>query len=173
MINIHSLLWIDFVIIAIITIFFIRGFLRGFRIEAFSLVFWLLAIAIGFTFYQEFSVYFDAIFKLPLVKAVAAFASLLCLTLIVGLIIRLLLGAVIKKSQLSFIDRLSGMIMGLMNGMIVVVIVILFAGLTNLPKELWWTQSTVLPPFQLSAIWLRDNIPSELTKNVHYPKYGE
>jgi len=172
-IDINSLLWIDFVIIGIITISFIRGFLRGFRIEAFTLLFWLLATAIGFAFCHDFSVYFDAIFKLPKAKAAAAFVSLLFITLIVGIIIRLLLGATIKKPQLFFIDRLAGMIMGQINGMIVVVIFILLAGLTNLPKELWWTQSTVLLPFQLSAIWLQDKIPSELTYYVHYPKYGE
>jgi len=171
-ININSLLWIDFVIIGLIAISFIRGFLRGFRTEVFSLVFWLLAIAIGFAFCHEFSVYFDALLKLPIAKTAAAFVSLLFMTLIVGIIIRLLLGGVIKKPQLTFIDRLSGMIVGLINGMMVVVIAILLAGLTNLPKELWWTQSTMLPTFQLSAIWLRDNIPSELNHNVHYPKYG-
>ncbi len=173
MININSLLWIDFVIIGLIAISFIRGFLRGFRIEAFSLVFWLLAMAIGFAFCHDFSVYFDSIFKLAIAKTAAAFISLLFMTLIIGIVIRLLLGAVIKKSQLFFIDRLSGMILGLINSMIVVVLLILLAGLTNLPKELWWTQSTVIPPFQLSAIWLRDKIPSELNDNVHYPKYGE
>jgi len=117
-IDINSLLWIDFVIIAIISMSFIRGFLRGFRVEAFSLVFWLLAIIIGFAFCQEFSVYFNAIFKLPIAKTAAAFSSLLFITLMVGFIIRLLLGAVIKKPQLFFIDRLSGMIVGLINGMI-------------------------------------------------------
>jgi membrane protein required for colicin V production len=172
-IDINSLLWIDFVIIAIISIFFCRGFLRGFRIEVFSLVFWLLGIIIGFVFCKEFSIYFESIFKLPMAKTVAAFASLLFITQIVGLIIRLLLGAAIKKPQLLFIDRLSGMIVGLINGMVGVVIAVLLAGLTNLPKELWWTQSIVVPPFQLSAMWLRDKIPTELTENVHYPKYGE
>ena len=108
MIDINSLLWIDFVIIAIISIFFFRGFLRGVRIEAFSLVFWLLAIIIGFAFCHEFSVYFDSISKLPIAKTVAAFIALVLITQIVGLIIRLLLGSVIKKPKLFFIDRLFG-----------------------------------------------------------------
>jgi len=172
-IDINSLLWIDFVIIGIIAISFIRGFIRGFRIEAFSLVFWLLAMAIGLGFCHDFSVYFDSIIKLPIAKTATAFVSLLLITRLIGMIMRLLLGAIIKKPQLFFLDRLAGMIVGLINGLILVLIMILLAGLSNLPKELWWTQSMVLPPFQLSAIWLRDNIPSELTKNVHYPKYGE
>jgi len=169
-ININSLLWVDFVIIGLIAISVIKGFFRGSRVEIFSLVFWLLAMAIGFAFCNEFSVYFDAIFKVLIAKTAAAFVSLISLTLMVGIIIRLLLGAVITKPQLSFVERLSGMVVGLINGMIIVVILVLLAGLSNLPKELWWTQSTVLPPFQLSAIWLRDKIPSELTKNAHYPK---
>ena len=173
MIDINSLLWIDFVIIAIVAMSLLRGLFRGFRMEAFSFVFWLLAMIIGFAFCNEFSVYFDAIFKLPIEKTAAAFTSLIFITRIVGIILRLLLGAAIKKTQLFFSDRLSGMILGLINGMIIVVIFVLLAGLTNLPKELWWTQSTLVPPFQLSAIWLRDRIPSEVTHNIHYPKYGE
>ncbi len=147
--------------------------MRGARIEAFSFMFWLLSIAIGFVFCNEFSIYFDSILNLPIVKIVTAFVSLLFMTLMVGIIIRLLLGSVIKKPQLCFTDRLLGMLIGILNGMIVIVLFILLAGLTNLPKELWWTQSSLLPPFQISAIWLRDNIPSELTSNVHYPKNGE
>jgi len=172
-ININSLIWIDFVIIGIIAISFIKGFLRGFRIEAFSLLFWVLAIAIGFGFCHEFSAYFDTLFKLPIAKLVAAFVSLILITRLIGMIIRFLLGAIIKKSQLFFIDRLTGMIVGLINGLVLVLIMTLLAGLSNLPKELWWTQSTVLPPFQLSAIWLRDKFPSELSNNIHYPKYAE
>ncbi len=57
-------------------------------------------------------------------------------------------------------DRFGGMIFGAVRGMVVVTVVVILAGLTPLPKDSWWTESTVIPPFQLLAVWLRDHLSS-------------
>ena len=52
--------------------------------------------------------------------------------------------------------------------MFVVLVLVMLAGLTSLPNDLWWKESKLLPPFQISAIWLRDHIPSGLAEYIHY-----
>jgi len=160
--------WIDYVIIGLVFIAFITGFLRGFSLEFFSLVFWLLAIGVGLSFSREFSVFLESIISNPLPKIAASFLLLFLITLIVGSLIRVLLGESIKKTTLTFTDRLGGMIFGALHGMVVVVVLVMLAGLTALPDDLWWKESKLLPSFQTCVIWSRDHIPSGLAEYIHY-----
>ena len=163
-----QIIWIDYVIIGLVSSGLIIGLLRGFSLEVFSLVFWLLAIGIGLSFSSEFSVFLDSTISNPIPKIAASFTLLFLITLIVGSLIRMLLGESIKKSKLTFTERLGGMIFGIVHGMVVVVVLVMLAGLTALPDDLWWKESKLLPPFELCAIWLRDHIPSGLAGYVHY-----
>lgn len=162
------MIWIDYVIIGLVFIAFITGFLRGFSLEFFSLVFWLLAIGVGLSFSREFSVFLESIISNPLPKIAASFLLLFLITLIVGSLIRVLLGESIKKTTLTFTDRLGGMIFGALHGMVVVVVLVMLAGLTALPDDLWWKESKLLPSFQTCVIWSRDHIPSGLAEYIHY-----
>jgi membrane protein required for colicin V production len=162
------MIWVDHVIIGLVFIAFIRGFLRGFSLEFFSLVFRLLAIGVGLSFSREFSVFLESVISNPLLKMAASFLLLFLITLIVGSLIRVLLGESIKKSKLTFTDRFGGMIFGVLHGMVIVVVLVMLAGLTTFPDDLWWKESKLLPSFQTCAIWSRDHIPSGLAEYIHY-----
>jgi membrane protein required for colicin V production len=162
------MIWIDYAIIGLISTALIIGLLRGFSLEVFSLAFWVLATGVGLSFSREFSVFLEAAISQAAPKIAASFTLLFLITLIVGSLIRMLLGEAIKKTQLTFMARLGGMIVGAVHGMVAMVVIVMLAGLTSMPNDLWWAESKLLPPFQLCAVWLRDHIPSELAAYVHY-----
>jgi len=162
------MIWVDYTIIGLVSFGLITGLLRGFSVEVFSLVFWLLAIGVALGFCRDFSVFLESTISNTIPKIAGSFTLLLMITLIVGRLIRLLLGESLNKPVLTFMDRLGGMIFGLPHGMLVVVVLVMLAGLTDLPDDLWWKESKLLPPFQIGAIWLRDHIPSGLAEYIHY-----
>lgn len=162
------MIWVDYFIIGLVSIGLIIGFLRGFSLELFSLIFWLLAIGVGLSFSREFSVFLESDISNPVTKITASFLSLFLITLIVGGLIRMLLGESIKKPKLSFAERLGGITVGVVHGIVMVVAVVMLSGLTDLPNDLWWKESKLLPPFQLCALWLREQVPSGLAEYVHY-----
>lgn len=162
------MIWIDFVIIALIIITLIAGLLRGLSQQAFSLIFWLLAIVVGLNFSVEFSVFLKTTVSHPHARIAASFALLFLITLITGEIIGLLLGELVKKAELSFSDRFGGMLFGVAHGMVAVTVLILLAGLSVLPNSAWWKQSILIPPFQSIAVWLQGHVPTELTQYLHY-----
>jgi len=162
------MIWVDYVIIGLVSISLIIGLLRGISREVFSLVFWLLAIGVGLSFSSEFSVFLEPTISNPLLKIAASFTSLFLITLTVGSLIRMLLGESLKRSELTFTDCLGGMILGVLHGIVAVVVLVMLVGLTSLPDDPWWKESKLLPPFQICAIWLRDHIPSGLAEYVHY-----
>lgn len=162
------MIWIDFAIAGLLCLALIMGLLKGFSRQAFSLVCWLLAVWVGLSFSLGFSSFLKSTITDPAARMAISFVALCLITLMVGGLIRLLLGELVKKSNLNINDRLGGVLFGAAHGMVFVTILVMLAGLSVLPHSPWWKESKLIPPFQAITLWLRDHIPSELTKNVHY-----
>lgn len=162
------MIWIDFAIIGLISVFLIMGLFRGLNKEVFSLGFWLLAVGVGLSFSRDLSGFLASAISSPASRVAASFVILFVITLILGGLICVLLGALVKKTGLTFSDRIGGLIFGVARGMVVVTVIVVLAGFTSLPKDTWWTESKLIPPFQLLAVWLRDHIPSGMAEFVNY-----
>lgn len=162
------MIWIDFTLMGLVFMCFIIGLLRGFIKEFFSLAFWMLACWVSLRFSREFSVFLESTISHPPARTVASFMGLLVITLSLGSLIGLLMNILTKNTGLTFTDRFGGMIFGIIRGMVVVTVVVIVAGLTPLPKDSWWTKSTLIPPFQSLAVWLRDHLSSGIAKYISY-----
>lgn len=162
------LLWVDHVIIAIIFSYTLIGGIRGLVDEILSLAGWLLAIWLGLTFNREFSILLTITVTNPAVKVGLSFVGLLLITLLIAKALKVLLADVIKTTQIGFLNRFWAMLLGSVQGGIVVALLILLAGLSPLPKDAWWHQALWIPPFQSLAIFMRDTIPSEMSAYVNY-----
>lgn len=162
------MIWIDFAIIGLISISLITGLMRGFIKEVFSLGFWLLAVWIGLSFSRDLAGFLGPMVSSPSARIAASFVMLFVVTLILGGLIGFLLGALLKKTGLTFSDRIGGLVFGVVRGMVVVAVIVVLAGFTSLPKDAWWTESKLIPPFQLLAVWLRDHIPSGVAEFINY-----
>jgi len=162
------MIWIDFTLLGLIFIFFVTGLLRGFIKEVFSLVFWLLAIWVSLMFSRNFSGFLEQTVSHPPARIIASFVALFAITLSLGGLIGFLLSVLAKETGLTFMERFGGMLFGAVRGLIVVTVVVILAGLTPLPKDSWWTESTLIPPFQLFAVWLRDHFSSGMTEYIIY-----
>jgi membrane protein required for colicin V production len=162
------MIWIDYAIIALIVISAVIGLFRGLVKEAFSLGIWVLAIWVGLNFSREFSGFLESMISLPSARMTASFAVLFFLTLIIGSLISYLLSALIEKTGLTGSDRFAGMIFGLVRGVVVVALMIMLAGVTPLPQDPWWKESTLIPPMQSVAEWLSQHVPSGMADYIHY-----
>ncbi|MGZ8158439.1 MAG: CvpA family protein [Methylobacter sp.] len=162
------MIWIDFTLVGLVFICFVIGLLRGFVKEFFSLVFWMLGIWVSLRFSREFSFFLVSAISHPAARMAASFSALFAITLSLGGLIGFLLSVLAKNTGLTFMDRFGGMVFGVVRGMIVVTVVVILGGLTSLPKDSWWTESTLIPPFQSLAVWMRDHIPSGMAEYISY-----
>ena len=147
------MIWIDYAIISLVSISAVIGLFRGFVIEAFSLTIWAVAFWVGLTFSRELSVYFQSTISLPSARIALSFAVLFLLTLILGSILRVILGQLVSSTGLTGSDRFAGLIFGIGRGVLVVAILVILAGLTPLPQDPWWRESSLISPFQSVALW--------------------
>jgi len=164
----NSLIWVDYLIIAIISISAIIGLFRGLVKEAFSLGTWLVAIWVAMQFSRAFSVVFNGHIDTPSVKIGVAFVCLLLVALILGSMLSFLVSQLVDKTGLSGTDRFAGLIFGIARGAVVMAVLVLGAGLTPLPQDPWWNESVLITPFQDLSVWLRTQVPESFAGYLSY-----
>lgn len=164
-----NLVWIDYCIVGMIGLSALIGLLRGLIREVFSLSAWLAAAWVGLRFSRDFSAYLDPVISVPSARMGASFGILFFACLILASLIAFLLHKLVQSTGLTGTDRLAGMVFGIGRGVVAVAVLVLLAGATPLPADPWWKESALIPPFQSLALWLRDQLPSDVGNYVKFP----
>jgi membrane protein required for colicin V production len=140
--------WADWVIIAILVLSSLISLKRGFVKEALSLAIWIIAFIIASVFSPKLAPLLAAYLDVPSLQQMAAFALLFIATLLVGGAINYLLSTLIKATGLTGTDRLLGMLFGLIRGLVVVMVAVLYVPkLVPVDQDAWWQQSSTIPYF--------------------------
>jgi membrane protein required for colicin V production len=161
------MIWIDYVILGVIGLSTIISLVRGFVREALSLVVWVFAFWVAWTFFRELAGHLG-VFSVPSVRLGVAFAILFIATLIVGALVNYLIGQLVDKTGLSGTDRLIGMLFGAARGALLVAVLVLLAGLTPFPEDPWWQESSLLGHFQELATWLKGLLPEDIGERFRF-----
>jgi membrane protein required for colicin V production len=159
-----ALIWIDWVIIALITVSTLISLKRGFVREALSLVTWVGAFVLARTFHPQMQMLLESTVETPLVRLIAAFAILFFGTLIIGAIINNMIGHLIRATGLSATDRVLGMGFGLLRGVVVVIVAIAFTRYTPLSQDTWWRQSVMINHLAVVEAWSRRTLGDEFSR---------
>ena len=160
--------WLDIVIIAVILVSAVISLARGFVREAFSLAIWVLAFWLSWSFFRDLEVPLREWIGSPTARLGIAFGLLMIATLTVGGLVNYLIIQLVERTGMSGTDRLIGMVFGAARGVLLVAVLVLLAGLTPLPREGWWLESTLAGYFEEMAFWLRDLLPPELAERFRY-----
>lgn len=163
-----DLIWADYAIIALIGLSALVGLVRGLVREAFSLATWAVAVWLGMQFSKDLAVYLESMIAVPSVQLGVAFIAIFLVTLLSGGVAGFLLGQLVTGTGLGGTDRLAGLVFGVARGALLVSVLVLLAGFTPLPKDPWWRESRLIPPFQSMALWIRTLLPAEIAGHVTY-----
>lgn len=166
--TLDNMIWIDYAITCLIVVSAVIGVVRGFIKEAFALAAWVIAVGVGMHYSRDFAVLLKDVISYPSARIAVAFGLLFFMTLILGSLISFILHHLIEKTGLTGTDRLLGMVFGVGRGAVLVSVLVMLAGITPLPEDPWWKQSSLIPPFQSLAVWLKDHIPSDMAGYIHY-----
>ena len=156
--------WPDYLILGVIAISLLVGVLRGFVKEAFSLAVWAAAFLAAFTMSGPVANWFQDSISLPSARTALAFAGVFVVVLLVGGLLTFLLGKLVEKTGLSGTDRLLGGLFGAVRGLILVIAMILVAGLTPVPQDLWWSESRTVQSILPLAEWAATFLPESVTE---------
>lgn len=148
--------WADWTILSIIAISSLLSLKRGFVREALSLVTWISAFIVARLFSQSLSVLIEPFIETPSVRLVAAFAILFIATLVVGVMINKLIGALVEATGLSATDRILGIGFGAARGGLIIVAIVALIGMSPAVDDRWFQESQLIPHFVLMETWTKD-----------------
>lgn len=142
------MIWIDWVLLALLGVSTLIGLWRGLVREVMSILIWVVAIWAALRYSDIAAGYLSGWIIAPFMQALVGFAGVLLVTLAVGGLLVWLIGKLVDSTGLSGTDRLFGMLFGIGRGVIIIAVAVLVARFTAIPQDPWWQASTLLPHFE-------------------------
>jgi membrane protein required for colicin V production len=161
--------WIDYVILAILFISVLIGLARGLISEVLSLVIWVVAFWVAWTYGPSLAHYFESSVSLPSARVAIGYGLCFIAVLLIGGLIRFLISRLVASTGLGGTDRLFGMLFGLARGVLIVSLVVFVVGFTPLANAPDWRESAMMPQFRGVAEWLGQQIPENVRGYMHPP----
>lgn len=153
-----------FVLISSIVISTLRGLVK----EILSLVSWIVAFVVANMFGAKLAPLLPAIIPGDMVRLIVAFIALFIgVRLLMGLLM-MAVDALVKASGLSVADRGLGGLFGLARGVVIVLAGVIVAGMTELPKQDFWTHAMFSPIAETGVRTVKPFLPASLSRHVNY-----
>lgn len=140
--------WADWAIVAVLTLSSVISLARGFIKEALSLVIWIIALVAANIFSARLEPFLTNFIATPSLRAMAAFALVFIAVLLIGALLNFCIGLVVKATGLSGTDRLFGMLFGLVRGLFMVMVLLIYVpSYIPIKSDPWFEQSKLIPYF--------------------------
>jgi len=173
--------WIDIIIVVIFLISTTIALLRGFVREAISIVTWVAAIWLALSQSEQVSFLLpEAIDSASFsfgekeygsnIRVGIAFVLIMVGVLVFGALINFVLSQIMKTQILRGVDRMLGMVFGLLRASVITIILIMTASaFTTLPQASTWQTSRLIKPFEQAAVWVVAQLPDRYAQQFRLP----
>ena len=163
---------VDWVLLVIVALSGLAGLMRGFVGVLASLVAWVLGIWVAFHFGAEVGLMLAGSDQVGTGHLIGGYAlSFLVVLIVIGLA-GWLVRKLVHSIGLSGVDRLLGLVIGILRGALIVCALVLLFGLTSMPRDPWWRTSTLIPVFVPGAQWLSAWLPVWVAGQVDFGSAG-
>ena len=146
---------VDVLILVVLLGSTVIGALRGFVREAVSVVFWILAVWGAWQFGPVVEPHLGGLLADPSIAPWVGRLVILVLILLVGWVAGMLLSYFTRSIGLGPLDRVIGVLFGVVRGMVLVGLMIIGGELLHMNQEDWWNRSKLVPYGETVGDWLR------------------
>ncbi len=145
----------DVLIVLVVLASTLLGLMRGFIREAVSLVFWIVALWAAWTLGHLVEPHLGGYLGEPNVRPWVGRLVVLICVLVIGYLVGMVLSYYMRGAGLGVLDRVIGMLFGILRGMVLVGVMVIFAELLHMNSEPWWHHSKLIPLGETLGDWLR------------------
>ncbi|MGH8053290.1 MAG: CvpA family protein [Stenotrophomonas sp.] len=151
---------VDLVLLAIIALSAVFGLIRGLLATVLGVASWLVAGWSAFRFGEQAALMLSAGMPPSPGEYIGGYLLVFIGALLAMAIVSWMLRGVVNSTVLlKGPDRLLGLCLGTLRGVLLAVLAVLLMGFTSMTEEPSWRESAVLPWLQPSADWLRGKLP--------------
>lgn len=158
----------DYVVLIVLAASVLLGFSRGVVSEILGLVAWVVAFFVARAQAPLGAHWLAERIADPSLRLAVAFGAILVGVLVLFSLARLLLSLLLKAVGLGLLDRLLGACFGVLRGGLVVLSGVAVAGMTALPKAVWWREAMLSPPLETAVIAAKPWLPAEVAKRIRF-----
>jgi len=158
----------DYAVLIIIGLSVFLGIMRGLVREVLGLVGWVAAFFIAKTYSSQLVPMMPIDIPTDGLKILAAFLVVFLATLLAASLLAIALSAIFNKIGLGWLNRLLGIFFGLTRGVVIVCIIVLMAGLTDIPKDSRWRDAMFSAPIEALVLNVLPWLPESIAKYVKY-----
>lgn len=159
---------VDYALLAAVALSALLGAWRGVVSEVLGLVAWVAAFFAARWWGQGVAAVLPASLSDPAWRLLAAYAAVFVGTLLLFALLRLLLSRLLRAVGLGLLDRLLGAVFGVARGGLLVLVLVVLAGLTALPRQTWWREASLMPPLETAVLAARPWLPALLAQRLRY-----
>ena len=158
----------DYVVLAVLACSGLLGFMRGFLKEAFSLIAYVAAGYAAMMWGPRAIPWFQSLFDNHYVSTAIAYAVVFIGVLLLVGLLNITLSSMISYAGLGPADNGLGLLFGLARGVIIILVVAILLGYTDLPQSTWW-QNAKFSGIVVDAInHLKTYVPAEFSTYLPY-----
>ncbi len=158
----------DYLVLAILGLSIVLSVMRGFVLEALSIVAWVLAFFVAKTYAGQLLPMMPASIPTEPLRVLAAFAIVFLATLLISSLLSIAIASLFKKIGLGWLNRLLGGLFGLTRGVLIVCILVFLAGLTDLPQDERWRNAMFSAPFEALVTRIMPWVPDNISQFIKY-----
>ncbi|MEK6770894.1 MAG: CvpA family protein [Pseudomonadota bacterium] len=159
----------DVVLLLVLLAFLAIGALRGMVREVLSLAVWIVAAVIGWLLADSLESSLKGLFDDRNTRRVLAFIGLFAVSWVIGGIGAYFLNrAFTGMRSLRTTNLVLGGVIGTARGVMLIVIVFLFAALTSLPQRPWWKDSAIAPVFERVVVSIGQYLPRDIARHIRF-----
>lgn len=151
---------IDIVLLAVIAVSALLGVMRGFIGTVVGTLSWVLALWAAVKFGGEAASWFSKGSTPSMAEYLAGYAIVFAAVLIAVAVLGMLIRTAVHAVRLSGLDRMMGLALGMLRGLILVCLAVLVMRYTPLASAPAWRQSVALPVLLPVVDWMHAQMPS-------------
>ncbi|MBI3935720.1 MAG: CvpA family protein [Betaproteobacteria bacterium] len=160
--------WVDHVVLAIIGLSVLLSVIRGLVREVLALAAWIVAFIFANLYGATVAGWMPAEIPSESLRMLAGFLAVFLATLLVMSVLAIAVSELVKSAGLGIADRGLGALFGLARGVLIVMVLVLLAGLTSLPRHPAWRNAMLSPPLEAYAAAVKAWLPRELANRIAY-----
>lgn len=158
----------DYAVLLIVGISILISVMRGLVREALALTGWVAAFWVAAKFSVPVAPLLPGAIPNETLRMLAAFVALFLGTLLIASLMTIALSELVNKLGLGAVDRGLGALFGLTRGLLIVLVLVLLAGLTPLPRQGFWSNAMLSAPFEAFVAMIKPWLPDTLAKRISY-----
>ena len=158
----------DLAVLVIVGLSVLLSLIRGLVREVLALAAWVVAFLAANLLAGEVALWMPDAIPTEALRLLAAFVVVFLAVLVAVSALAILASKLVKSAGLGLEDRLLGGVFGLARGMLVVMILVLLAGLTALPRQPVWRNAVLSDPLEAFAGSIKTWLPADLSQRITY-----